>query len=295
MSLCQWSRKNWSPGWVIMKLEDLKHSALLKISESIDNDSLVLPRVPEVVEKIDAAMVNQKTSIKEISEIIKFEASISARILQIANSPLIRGNAKITSLHSAVTRIGLEMVRNLVLCMAVKDSLTVRQSYLKKRMRQVWGDCIAVSMYSYVLANHFDLDADFAMMAGMLHNLGVLPIVGYVGKHDDLVDDSGVLDYLVSALHKPLGVRILKQWEMQRELIEVTEGYDEIDKARPGAIDIVDIVMVANCYNQDVRENTVDWYRVRALRKMHLSSSELDLILEDAVKEVSMMSEILFR
>ena len=282
-------------GWQTMSLEDLKNKAFIQISKSIDNDTLALPRVPEVVEKIDSAMLDKTTSIKDVSEIIKYESSISARILQIANSPLIRGNSKITSLHSAITRIGLEMVRNLVLCMAVKDSIPVKQSYLKKKMRQVWEHSIAVSMYAYVLAERFGKDADFAMMAGMLHNLGVLPIIGYVGKNEELLEDYRVLDYLISTLHKSIGIRILKQWEMQEELLEVIEGYDEIDKERAGAIDIVDIVQVAHCYSHDLRENTLDWYRVRALRKMHLTSSELAQILKAAVKEVSAMSDILFR
>jgi HD-like signal output (HDOD) protein len=277
-----------------MNIKELKEVALAKISESIENDTLVLPRVPEVVEKIDAAMAGRNTSIRDVGEIIKFESSISARILQIANSPLIRGSVKISSLQSAITRIGLEMVRNLVLCMAVKDSLTVKQPYLKNKMKESWGRSIAVSMYAFSLAKKFKLDADFAMMAGMLHNLGVLPIIDYVSKHEELLEDKRVLDFLIKALRKPVGIKILKQWEFQDELIDVVECYDEIDMERPGAIDILDVVIVANCYCTDSLENPLDWYRVRALRKMHLSSTELHQILKDATKEISEMSRILF-
>ena len=278
-----------------MNLEHLKARALLQISESIDNDTLVLPRIPEVVEKIDAAMEGKRASIRDVSDIIKFESSISARILQISNSPLVRGSNKITSLHNAITRIGLEMVRNLVLCMAVKDSFSVKQPFLKKKMKDAWRRSIAVSMYAYVLAKKFRLDADFAMMAGMLHNLGVLPIIDYVSKHDELLEDKRILDYLIKTLHKIVGIKILRQWELQDELIEAVEFYDDVDTVRAGPIDIVDVIIVAHCYSNDSLENPLDWYRVRAIRKMNLSSFELHKILKDATKEISEMSMILFK
>lgn len=277
-----------------MNLDELERDALKKISKSIQDDSLVLPRVPEVVRKIDAAIANSETSMKEIGEIIKFESSITARILQIANSPLVRGNAKITSLHNAITRVGLEMVRNLVLCMGVKDSFSVNRSVLKRIMKGIWDDNTAIAMYAYVLAKHFGLNSDFAMMAGMLHSLGKLPIIDYASKHDEVLDNVRLFDYLIKTLHKPLGIKILRRWEFQEELISVIENYDEIDKERSGGIDIVDVVIVAYCFRNDTQANPLDWYRVRALRKMHLTRDELEKILRPVSGDVSEVSRILF-
>ena len=278
-----------------MNLDELERDALRKISKSIEDDSLVLPRVPEIVQKIDKAIANSDASIKEISEIIKFESSISARILQIANSPLVRGNTNITSLHGAITRIGLQMVRNLVLCMGVKDAFSIHGAVLRRKMKELWDDNVAIAMYAYVLANHFRMNCDFAMMAGMLHSLGKLPIIDYASKHREILEDERVFDYLMKTLHKPLGIKILRQWEFQDELISVIENYDEIDKERPGEIDVVDLVIVAYCFVIDTQSNPLDWYRVRALRKMHLTRNELEKILLPVTGEVSDVSKILFQ
>lgn len=277
-----------------MNLEELVRNALEKISKSIEDDTLVLPRVPEVVEKIDAAIADENSSLKEIGGIIQYESSISARILQIANSPLVRGNSNITSLHSAITRIGLDMVRNLVLCMGIKDAFITRNPFLKRKMKEIWDNNISIAMYAYFLAKHFKLNEDFAMMAGMLHSLGKLPIIDYAGKHSELVEDTRVFDYLINTLQKPLGIKILRQWEFDDELISVVENYDEIDKDRPGEVDVVDIVVVAYCFQSDTQENPLDWYRVKALRKMRLSRNELCKILQTARGEVAEMSNIMF-
>jgi HD-like signal output (HDOD) protein len=277
-----------------MSLEELESNALKKISKSIEDNSLVLPRVPEVVKKIDAAINNSHTSMREIGEIIKYESSISARILQIANSPLVRGNTNINSLQSAITRIGLEMVRNLVLCMGVRDSFIVNRYALRKKMKELWDDNIAIAMYAYFLARHLGMNADFAMMAGMLHSLGKLPIINYASEHHEILDDSRVFDYLIKTLHKPLGIKILRKWEFQDELVSVVENYDEIDKSRPGEVDHVDVVIVSYSFRNDSHETPMDWYRVKALRKMGISRDELGRILNPVSGEVSEIAGILF-
>jgi len=277
-----------------MTLEEMERNALRKISKSIEDNSLVLPRVPEVVKKIDAAISNSHTSMKELGDIIKFESSISARILQIANSPLVRGNTKITSLQNAITRIGLEMVRNLVLCMGMRDSFTMSRYVLRKKMKELWDDNVAIAMYAYFLARHFGMNADFAMMAGMLHSLGKLPIINYASDNNEILEDPRVMDYLINTLNKPLGIKILRQWEFQEDLIDVIEHYDDIDRKRPGDIDYVDIVTLAYCYRNDTKENPMDWYRVRALRKVGMSYDELKRILHPVRGEVSEVAMILF-
>lgn len=277
-----------------MKLEDLERNALRKISQSIEDNSLVLPRVPEVVKKIDAVMQNSRTSMKEIGEIIKYEASISARILQIANSPLVRGNTKITSLQNAITRIGLEMVRNLVLCMGLRDSYSVNRYILRKKMKEIWDNNTAIAMYAYFLARHFGMNADFAMMAGMLHSIGKLPIINYASEHDDILEDPRLLEYLINTLHKPLGIKILRQWEFQEDLISIIENYDEYKVTRTGELDYLDIIIVAYCYLNDTKENPLDWYAVKALRKMGITRDELERILHPVRGEVSEVAMILF-
>jgi HD-like signal output (HDOD) protein len=186
------------------------------------------------------------------------------------------------------------MVRNLVLCMGVRDSFSVNRYVLRKKMKELWDDNIAIAMYAYFLARHFGMNADFAMMAGMLHSLGKLPIINYASEHSDILDDPRVLEYLINTLHKPLGIKILRQWEFQEELISIIQYYDEIDRNRPGEIDFVDVVTVSYCFRNDTQEHPIDWYRVRALRKMGLSRDELARILRPVSGEVSEVGRILF-
>ncbi|MDH5182798.1 MAG: HDOD domain-containing protein [Gammaproteobacteria bacterium] len=277
-----------------MNLEDKEHNALLQISKRIEDGSLALPRMPEVVRKIDLAMSSENASMKEICSIIQYEPSISARIMQIANSPLIRGMSNITSLQSAVTRIGLDMVRNLVLCMGVKDSYKVRTSLLRNKMKLIWDDNTAIAMYSYTLARHLKMDADYAMIAGMLHSLGKLPIIDYANSNPEVVSEPHVLDYLIDTLHKPLGIKIIRNWEFDDEYIDVIENYDNFDKVRAGEVDLIDIITLAYCYRINTPDSPLDWFRVKPLRKLKLSADQLDKILQPTNNEFTEISQILF-
>lgn len=277
-----------------MNIEDKENNALLQISKRIEDGSLALPRMPEVVRKIDLAMSSDNVSMKEICNIIQYEPSISARILQIANSPLIRGISNITSLQSAVTRIGIDMVRNLVLCMGIKDSYKVRTSLLRNKMKRIWDDNTAIAMYSYSLARHLKMDADYAMIAGMLHSLGKLPIIDYANSHPEVVSEPHVLDYLIDTLHKPLGIKIIRHWDFDDAYIDVIESYDNFDKVREGEIDLVDIITLAYCYRINTPDSPLDWFRVKSLRKLKLSAEQLEKILQPTNKEFAEVSQILF-
>lgn len=275
-------------------LKKLESTALEKIGESIEDGSLILPRIPEVVRRIDDAMTQEDVSIKEISDIIKFEPSISARIIQIANSPLVRGNVNITSLQGAITRVGLYMVRNLVLCMGLKDSFVPKGRFLRAKMKALWDANTAVAMYSYALSKYSPVSPDYAMMAGMLHGIGKLPIIDYVGKHPGLIEDERVYDYLVDTLHKPLGVRILRQWELQDDIIDVVEYYNDLRKERSGLVDVVDIVILAYGYYSDVPENPIDWYQIPALDRLGLTPDDLKKALRRTGTEIAEIAKILF-
>ena len=277
-----------------MNLEDKEHNALLHISKRIEDGTLALPRMPEVVRKIDLAMSNENASMKEICSLIQYEPSISARIMQIANSPLIRGISNITSLQSAVTRIGIDMVRNLVLCMGIKDSYSVRTSLLRNKMKQIWDDNTAISMYAYALAKHLRMDADNAMITGMLHSIGKLPIIDYANSHPEVVSETRVLDYLIDTLHKPLGIKIIRHWDFDDKYIDVIENYDNFDKPHPGDIDLVDIITLAYCYRINTPDSPLDWFRVKPLRKLKLSADQLEKILRPTNKEFTEISQILF-
>ncbi|MBT4077807.1 MAG: HDOD domain-containing protein, partial [Gammaproteobacteria bacterium] len=83
------------------------------ILDDLENDRLPLPTLPEVAIKVRDTVDDDNATIRDISDIIITDAALSARIIQVANSALYRGLSSAETVHNAVTRMGLNTVRNL--------------------------------------------------------------------------------------------------------------------------------------------------------------------------------------
>ena len=65
-------------------LEDKFYIALL---DDLEKQKLVLPTMPEVALKVRDAVSNEDASAKQIADVIALDPAISARMIQVANSP----------------------------------------------------------------------------------------------------------------------------------------------------------------------------------------------------------------
>ena len=56
---------------------------------------LKVPGLPEVANKIQAAIRDPNVNATKISKIIQLDPALTARLIQVANSPFYRGSAKV--------------------------------------------------------------------------------------------------------------------------------------------------------------------------------------------------------
>ena len=90
------------------------------ISE-IKNNRVVLPTLPEVALKVREALASGNASVPKLAGVIGTDAALSARLIQVANSPLYRGQGHIEKLEMAILRLGNNTVRTLVTSLIVQQ------------------------------------------------------------------------------------------------------------------------------------------------------------------------------
>jgi HD-like signal output (HDOD) protein len=78
----------------------------------------------------------------KIAEIIASDAAISARLLQVANSPLYRGRVPIDNLQMAVARLGVRLVRSLVISLIMQQIFQATSDLLDAKFHQVWEESV---------------------------------------------------------------------------------------------------------------------------------------------------------
>ena len=151
---------------------------IAEIMRDLKDNRIELPTLPQVAIKISKTVENQNSCVKDIAKIVSKDPALCARIIQVANSPLVRGNNQIENVHSAITRMGSSMVKNIVTAFLVKQLFRTKHKILQHRMIDIWNHSAHVAAISHVLAKNFStLKADDVMLAGLLHDIGKLPIL----------------------------------------------------------------------------------------------------------------------
>lgn len=221
---------------------------LADLLEEIDSGNLVLPTLPEVALRVRDTVDDPSVTAAKVADVIVTDAALSARLLQVANSPLYRARSEIDSIQMAVTRLGTTLVRNLVTSLVMQQMFQATSDAIDFRLRKLWEHSTQVAAIARVLSTPFrHLQAEQAMLAGLIHDIGALPIYVRAEEFPELLEDEALLDNMVMKLHTRLGKVIMEHWEFPEPLIQVAAEHETLDRvSKDGKPDFADLVLVAN-------------------------------------------------
>jgi two-component system, cell cycle response regulator len=133
-----------------------------------------LPTLPGVAIKLLQAIRSENPSIKEISEIISADPPLTAKVLQMVNSPFYGREQKISSLNQAMIFLGLNTVKYLALTFSLMRGLRRKTPGAFDHV-QFWKDSLTGAVAAKLLAervirNHMES----AFCLGLLQDIGVL-------------------------------------------------------------------------------------------------------------------------
>lgn len=244
-----------------------------ELIHAIENDELVLPTLPEVALRVREAAEDPGVGIPQISKVIGNDAALTARIIKVVNSPLLRSNKEITDLQMAVSRLGINYTCNLATGLAMEQIFQATSDVVDRKMREVWNKSTEIAGICHVLCRHYTrLMPDQATLAGLVHQIGVLPILTYAEEHNELLADSISLNRVIEQIHPIIGDKILRTWEFPEPIAIVPSQY--LDFTRDSAkVDYVDIVQVATLQSYLGSEHPytqLDWSKVPAFSKLGL-------------------------
>lgn len=159
----------------LQTIQVLKNEELLNVFKQIDR----LPGIPEIFHKVTAA-INANRSIKEIAVLVNKDVSLSAKILQIANSPFF-GIKGCKSMEQAIMIIGLNAIKDVILV----NMLTAHKQLNTKQ--KLWIDqviheslCITHGMEKVNKLTKHDQNQYTFTNLGLLSNIGKIILLTYL-------------------------------------------------------------------------------------------------------------------
>lgn len=243
-----------------------------ELEQAVEKDKLVLPSLPEVALKIRDVVENENTRTEQIADVLSQDGSMSARLLKVVNSPLYRSRTPIDDLHMAVTRMGGQLVRDLVMNLAMKQMFQPTSVMMEKQFRNAWSTSVEVAAICQMMAVSAVecIRKEQALLAGLIHNIGSLPILLLAENDDYLFHDAEALSSLVTGLQGRVGAMILKSWNFSDELVEVVTQCHNFNYDHNGKANLADLVQFTLLQGGFVADELApeDWSLIPAFSKL---------------------------
>ncbi len=269
-----------------------------KLRKSIKDNTVTLPTLPEVALRIRDSVESEETSADQIAEMVATDASLSARLLQVANSPLYRGRMVIDSIQMAVTRLGTKLIRTLITSLAMKQMFQATSEAMDFQLHSAWEHSVQTAAFSRALSKQVPhLQAEQSMLAGLVHNIGALPVIALAENYQELLDDGIKLREMIDNVGPIIGKTILTEWGFPDEMCKIPKNYQNLKYDGGREADYVDLVIVARLQTlpADHHQAQLDWSQIPSFRKIGIEPEVEVINIEGVAEEIEGVQEIFLK
>jgi HD-like signal output (HDOD) protein len=258
----------------------LESKVSFQLYRDLKNDRAVLPTLPDLAMRIRRAIDDELSDARAVARLVEADPAMAAKLLKVANSALYAGLGAVESCSAAVVRLGMQTTKQLVTSFALKDVFHSRDPAIQQRMHVLWKHSAQIAAICFVLARETDgIPAEEALLAGLVHDVGVIAILNYVEQYPELAADQGALEHTVARMRSDLGAMILREWNFTPAVIAAARDAENWVRTQRGAADLTDLLIVAQVHEM-LRK-----HQLASLPPLHEISAMQRLLGEGATPE----------
>ena len=223
---------------------------LYELILELQQGNFVLPSLPDIAIRIRETIANENSSANDIAKVIMTDPAIAAKIIKAANSALYQRHIKAEDCRTAVVSLGTKVTTQLVTAFTLKELFKSPNEMLKNRMKKLWEHSIEIASISYVLAKVTpSFNAEHAMLAGLIHDIGNVAILNKAIEHPLIMDSEKHLNKIIDKMHAQVGGSILRRWDFSEDFIKVAEEAENWMHNENEQPDLIDIINMAHLHS----------------------------------------------
>lgn len=211
-----------------------------------------LPSLPAVVMELLSNIDQEDIDIAVLAKKVSADQALTAKTLRLANSSAFGLQVKATTIQQAMTYLGFQSTRNLILAAAMTGCFPNGRcpGFDDKAF---WRLSIATAACARVLARHMRFNQDVAFTAGLLHGIGRLVLVTRFPEQYDAVlrecrrvdgDPLATERAMLGVDHLLAGAALAEYWQFSGTMQQAIAFYHAPET--PGAGFLATIVHVAH-------------------------------------------------
>ena len=261
-----------------------------------DNDKTIelinklkdIPAMPNVIVKVLKLMHSETAGAPELAAVIKCDQALCTKILSLINSAYYGFGKQITSVNMAISLLGLQKTKNIIVTVAMSPLLSFQGA------KGLWEHSINAAVGCEYIAEKYKLmNPDDAFVIGFMHDIGKVVL--------NLIDSERYQGFLASTLppsvriederakfdtdHASTGSFLAVRWQLP-EIIKDAIRYHHLPlKAKeylgPSIVNIVDTIVQENFEE--------DWYDKELARMINLQVEDVTAVRDEILYRSKML------
>jgi len=221
--------------------------ALRRVVDEADVGELSFPTSVDASRRVMKAVENPDLGLSDLAKIVVAEPLLSAKVIRLANSAALNpGNQTVRDVKQAVMRVGMDPIKSLAMVL-IMDQLrqSQRHSGSRELSNRLWERGVHVAALSFVIARKLTrLNADEAMFAGIVHDLGRFYLLSRAAAYPALLEDPVVLAETINDLGERAGALVLGQLDLPESVVNAVLAARHYGGSMPPAT-LGDLLFVA--------------------------------------------------
>ena len=259
-----------------------------------------LPTLPSMLNSVNQLILNERTSAKEVAQIISSDPALTSKVLRVVNSSFYGFPNRITTITHAIVILGFNTIKSIVLSSTIFDVFRRGTKPGEFDRTEFWKHSIGCGAAAKVLGRriHYPMLEEL-FIAGLLHDVGKIVLDQYLpekfGEVTALVRAKDILIgeaefQVLGVTHADVGAWLFEKWNLSKGLVETVRCHH--NPALAGETQrFAEIIHVADVLVRAVGFGSGGDRKIPAIsdaawRSLGLVESELDGLLAQTGAEI---------
>ena len=221
-----------------------------------------LPSLPRTYEALTQALADPDTSLQKVAKIVEQDVGVSAKVLQLVNSAFFGIAHSMTSIQGAVSYLGINTLKNLVLSVEIFRAFKPKRDLPGFSLEELQHHAQLTAQIAARLPVPKHL-ADIAVVAAMLHDVGKLILAWKLSEHFQKMLAEAIEAHCPAFKmeerengfsHAEIGAYLLGLWGLPYTVVEAVALHHGPNRVPHQNFDAISAVYVANLLAHELDE-----------------------------------------
>ena len=278
---------------------DIAFEFVRSLATELSAGRVDLPSFPEVAIRVRRILADENSTLEKVVRVVGSEPALAARLLRISNSASLNTlGRQITDLRTAINRMGYNMVRSASMSFAMAQIRNNNKlASVKPYLDELWERSTLVAAIAYVLARTCTrINADEAMLTGMMHGIGKLYVLTRVAEHPELFESAATVNQIIDDWHAQIGRAILENWEFSEEVVAAVGDQKDANRESAEGANLADVIAVAivmASFAADAEGLQIASSGLASTARLGLDQDKMAAIMQDSAVEVAALRSAL--